>query len=82
MNVLRTKTSAIEYVAYRIRNLAAQVATRYEDVGVAEISAELIEMATILRLLCMIIERQDTVTIQGDDYLPHQDKGTEDDIPF
>lgn len=82
MNVLKTKTSAIEYVASRIRNLAAQVATRMEDDGVPRIASELIELAVVLNLVALILARDDVVVIQGDDYNPTEEGAGLDDIPF
>jgi len=74
-----SRENAMNYCSHRLRNLAAQVATRYEDEGKAVIAEEMVELATIIQLVAISVRRGEVYTVQGEDYVP-DDPAT--DIPF
>jgi len=74
-----TREHVLTNCSSRLRNLAAQVATSYEDDGEAVIAEEMVELATIIQLVVISLRRGDVHTVQGDDYVPSQGNA---DIPF
>lgn len=82
MFVERTMKESVWYAASRLRNLAAQVATKYEDDDKPVIAQELVEISTLLKLVYVVLDRGSKVVVQSDDYVGDDEASEDESIPF
>jgi hypothetical protein len=78
---LKDKAKVCDYLGQRIRHLAKIFAHALDEGAEEAALRELIEIATVMQLLAMVVDREDSVRMVGDDYVIDVDTA-QNEIPF
>lgn len=78
---LKDKAKVLGYLGDRVRHLAKIFAHALEEGQEEAALREMVELSTLLNLLALVIDRDNSVQQVGDDYVVDVDSA-QDDLPF